>query len=56
MRFCAHLDCNSLNIYRGDISDKISKEKHTLLPPYVPYGSHNKQRLFPQTALTGWAL
>jgi hypothetical protein len=20
----------------------------------VPYGSHNKQRLFPQTALTGW--
>jgi hypothetical protein len=22
----------------------------------VPYGSHNKQRLFPQTALTGWAL
>jgi hypothetical protein len=23
---------------------------------YVPHGSHNKQRLFPQTALTGWAL
>jgi hypothetical protein len=23
---------------------------------YVPYGSHSKQRLFPQTALTGWAL
>jgi hypothetical protein len=22
----------------------------------VPHGSHNKQRLFPQTALTGWAL
>jgi hypothetical protein len=22
----------------------------------VPYGSHSKQRLFPQTALTGWAL
>jgi hypothetical protein len=22
----------------------------------VPYGSHNKQRLFPQTTLTGWAL
>jgi hypothetical protein len=22
----------------------------------VPYGYHNKQRLFPQTALTGWAL
>jgi hypothetical protein len=22
----------------------------------VPYGSHNKQRLFPPTALTGWAL
>jgi hypothetical protein len=22
----------------------------------VPYGSHNKQRLFPQTALTGCAL
>jgi endoribonuclease Dicer len=22
----------------------------------VLYGSHNKQRLFPQTALTGWAL
>jgi hypothetical protein len=22
----------------------------------VPYGSHNKQRLFPQTALTGWTL
>jgi hypothetical protein len=22
----------------------------------VPYGSHNKQRLVPQTALTGWAL
>jgi hypothetical protein len=22
----------------------------------VSYGSHNKQRLFPQTALTGWAL
>jgi hypothetical protein len=22
----------------------------------VPYGSPNKQRLFPQTALTGWAL
>jgi hypothetical protein len=22
----------------------------------VWYGSHNKQRLFPQTALTGWAL
>jgi hypothetical protein len=21
-----------------------------------PYGSHNKKRLFPQTALTGWAL
>jgi hypothetical protein len=21
-----------------------------------PYGSHNKQRLFPQTALTSWAL
>jgi hypothetical protein len=24
--------------------------------PRVPYASHNKQRLFPQTALTGWAL
>jgi hypothetical protein len=23
---------------------------------YVSYGSHNKQRLFPQTALTGWSL
>jgi hypothetical protein len=23
---------------------------------YVPYGYHNKQRLFPQTALTGCAL
>jgi hypothetical protein len=22
----------------------------------VPYGSHKKQRLFPQTALTGWAI
>jgi hypothetical protein len=22
----------------------------------VPYGSHNKQQLFPQTALTGWVL
>jgi hypothetical protein len=22
----------------------------------VSYGSHNKQRLFPLTALTGWAL
>jgi hypothetical protein len=22
----------------------------------VPYRSHNKQRLFPETALTGWAL
>jgi hypothetical protein len=22
----------------------------------VPYGSHSKQRLFPHTALTGWAL
>jgi hypothetical protein len=22
----------------------------------VPYGSHNKQLLFPQTTLTGWAL
>jgi hypothetical protein len=22
----------------------------------VPYGSHNKQRLFPYTALTDWAL
>jgi hypothetical protein len=22
----------------------------------VAYGSHKKQRLFPQTALTGWAL
>jgi hypothetical protein len=22
----------------------------------VPYGSHNKQRLSPETALTGWAL
>jgi hypothetical protein len=22
----------------------------------VPYDSHNKQRLFPQTALTGWSL
>jgi hypothetical protein len=22
----------------------------------VPYGSHSKQRLFPYTALTGWAL
>jgi hypothetical protein len=22
----------------------------------VPYGSHSKQRLFTQTALTGWAL
>jgi hypothetical protein len=22
----------------------------------VPYDSHNKQRLFPETALTGWAL
>jgi hypothetical protein len=22
----------------------------------VPYGSHNKQRLFPHAALTGWAL
>jgi hypothetical protein len=24
--------------------------------PCVPYGSKNKQRLYPQTALTGWAL
>jgi hypothetical protein len=23
---------------------------------WVPYGSHHKQRLFPQIALTGWAL
>jgi hypothetical protein len=22
----------------------------------VPYGSHNKQRLFPRTSLTDWAL
>jgi hypothetical protein len=22
----------------------------------VPYGSHSKQRLFPHTVLTGWAL
>jgi hypothetical protein len=22
----------------------------------VPYGSHNKERLFPSTTLTGWAL
>jgi hypothetical protein len=32
--------------------------KHSIHRVYlcVPYGSHNKQRLFPQTALTGWAL
>jgi hypothetical protein len=31
--------------------------KHcTFTTQCVPYGSHSKQRLFPQTALTGWAL
>jgi hypothetical protein len=35
-----------------------SKTLHSAHTVYlcVPYGSHNKQRLFPQTALTGWAL
>jgi hypothetical protein len=34
---------------------KILHSAHTVYL-CVPYGSHNKQRLFPQTALTGWAL
>jgi hypothetical protein len=29
---------------------------HTECNLCLPYGSHNKQRLFPQTALTDWAL
>jgi hypothetical protein len=39
----------------------LLKHTKTLRPAHtvylcVPYGSHNKQPLFPQTALTGWAL
>jgi hypothetical protein len=36
----------------------VSPVRYGLLTVYlcVPYGSHNKQRLFPHTALTGWAL
>jgi hypothetical protein len=36
----------------------VSPERYGLPAVYlcVPYGSHNKQRLFPHTALTGWAL
>jgi hypothetical protein len=35
---------------------RLTLEYHALLHFCVPYGSHNKQRLFPQTAVTGWAL
>jgi hypothetical protein len=34
---------------------KTRHSAHTL-HLHVPYESHNKQRLFPQTALTGWSL
>jgi hypothetical protein len=30
--------------------------KNSAFSPFSPYGSHNIQRLFPYTALTGWAL
>jgi hypothetical protein len=41
-----------ITICETDVNVKKSK----FCSQTVPYGSHNKQRLFPQTALTGCAL
>jgi hypothetical protein len=42
----------------GAHSVSVSPVRYELPTVYlcVPYGSHRKQRLFPHTALTGWAL
>jgi hypothetical protein len=39
-------------------STNLKKTLHSAYSVYlfVPYGSHNKQWLFSETALTGWAL
>jgi hypothetical protein len=37
------------------VHTKTLHSAHTLYLR-VPYGSHNKVRLFPQTALIGWSL
>jgi hypothetical protein len=51
---------NALN-HIGNYTHHLLQQQTTLHSAHtvylcVPYGSHNKQRLFPQTALTGWAL
>jgi hypothetical protein len=34
----------------------LNVEELCILPTQCIYGSHNKQRVFPETALTGWSL
>jgi hypothetical protein len=36
------------------VAECLNKLRYSL--PEDPHGSHDKQRLLPQTALTGWAL
>jgi hypothetical protein len=46
---------DTLTVYTTGFKNEILRFTRTVYPS-VPYGSHNEQRLFPQTALTGWAL
>jgi hypothetical protein len=53
-----NLECYHYIILFDCSTSKHTKTLHSAHTVYlcVAYGSHNKQRLFPQTALTGWAL
>jgi hypothetical protein len=51
---CCWRNINSSKYRAHCITNPVSSAHTVYL--CVPYGSHNKQRLFPYTALTGWAL
>jgi hypothetical protein len=49
------LEASGYYMYHLLYHTKTRHSAHTL-DLRVPYESHNKQRLFPQTALAGWSL
>jgi hypothetical protein len=51
---CGSYFCRIL--YNFDFESAKTLQSAHRMYRHVPYGSYNKQRLFPQTALTGWAL
>jgi hypothetical protein len=53
--FCLTLCSTVVTICTACFNIKSLHSAHTMYL-CVPYGSHNKQQLFPQTVLTGWAM